>query len=103
MDPNDQNTNPNDQSNDDRQKGPNYNPPKKGEPEPSGHLHGAEEDYMRKYMLSLTPEERQKAFEIEDERWSYDDQMKDWMKLGAMVIGTFIWGLILYFLVPGLR
>lgn len=80
-----------------------YNPPNRGESSPSGHLGGSVEDMERKYTMSISDEDRRKAFQMEDARWATSEQVKDWLKLGAMVLITVIWSLFIYFIEPGLR
>ncbi len=94
---------PDDPNNPDQQKGPNYNPPERGKGSPSGQLGASPEQVERRYSLSITPEQRQRAFQIEDERWSRQNQIKDWLKLLVLVIITDVWCLIVYLLTPGLR
>jgi hypothetical protein len=104
--------NPNDPNNPNRpsnpsgpgaQRGPNENPPERGRGSSSGPLGETLTQAERTYSLSITPEQRQRAFEIEDARWSRDNQIKDWLKLLAIIIITDVWCLIVYFLTPGLR
>ncbi len=99
--------NPQDQgqsTNNPQGQGPNYTPPNRGKSAPPG-SRLAENDLAleRRYGLSISDEDRKKSFEIEDERWSTKNQVKDWLKLGGMVLLTAIWCLIVYFLEPGLR
>ena len=57
----------------------------------------------RQYLLSLSEEDRRKAFEEEDRRWQRSEQIKDWLKLALMVAITLAWNLIVFFLEPGLK
>jgi len=57
----------------------------------------------RQYTLSISEEARRRSFEIEDERWARDKQVKDWLKLGLMVAITLLWNLLVFFLQPGLK
>lgn len=64
--------------------------------------HGAEAR-ERQYTLSISDGDRQHSFEIEDERWSTEEQLRDWVKLGVLVLITLAWHLLVYYLSPGLR
>lgn len=57
----------------------------------------------RSYLLSLSEEDRRRAFQEEDERWKTSEQVKDWLKLAFFVAITLAWNLIVYYLQPGLR
>ena len=64
--------------------------------------HGPEEK-ERQYTYSISEEDRQKSFEIEDKRWEKNRQIGDWLKLGLMILLFWGWTLLVYFLEPGLR
>lgn len=61
------------------------------------------EEGERQYTYSISEEDRQKSFEIEDERWSKENQRRDWMKLGLMILINWAWCLLVFLLEPGLR
>ena len=76
-------------------------PPSNGDGEqPNGH---DSDERERQFTFSISEEDRQKSFEIEDKRWSRSEQIKDWLKLGLMMAIMLGWGLLVYFLEPGLR
>lgn len=64
--------------------------------------HDAEEG-ERRYTISISEENRQRSFQIEDERWATGEQVKDWLKLALMIAIDLAWMLIVYLLEPGLR
>ncbi|MGE5224296.1 MAG: hypothetical protein ACM3PY_17810 [Omnitrophica WOR_2 bacterium] len=86
-----------------QQMGQQNNPPNQGSSGPAGHLGENELSAERRYGLSMTNEDRKKSFQIEDERWSRDNQIKDWLKLGLMMVIMIVWMATVYFLEPGLR
>lgn len=57
----------------------------------------------RQYNVSISEEDRNRSFEIEDERWRIQNQLRDWMILGVMVLLTLGWNLFVYFMEAGLR
>ena len=61
------------------------------------------EETERQYTYSISEEDRQKSFDIEDERWTRGKQARDWMKLGLMILIYWAWCLIVFLLEPGLR
>ena len=69
---------------------------------PSPSQHSSEEEH-RRYTTSITKEDRQQSFEIEDERWQRRKQIIDWLILAGMVAVNLLWQLIVYFFEPGLR
>ena len=58
---------------------------------------------VRSYTESISDEDRESSFEIEDPRWARSEQIKDWLKLGLMVIIYLAWTLLVYWREPGLR
>ncbi len=70
---------------------------------PGGQPSAEEKEQFRQPTFWYNEKDREESFRIEDARWSRNDQIKDWLKLLAMVVGTIIWTLIVYFLEPGLR
>ncbi len=73
-------------------------------PERPGGAPSAEEaEQFRQPTFWYNEKDREMSFKMEDERWATSEQIKDWLKLAAMVVATIIWGLLLYFLEPGLR
>ncbi len=70
---------------------------------PSGEPSEEEREQFRQPTFWYNEKDRETSFRMEDERWSRSDQIKDWLKLLLMVIATFVWTLIVYFLEPGLR
>lgn len=64
-----------------------------------GH-HGPDE---RHYSLSISEEERQHSFDIEDERWSRRNQIGDWLKLGFVVLIYLTVTYLIYLFEPGIR
>ena len=43
------------------------------------------------------------SLEIEDRRWARNEQIKDWLKLGLIIVLDLGWMIAVYFLEPGLR
>lgn len=43
------------------------------------------------------------SFEIEDERWSRENQIKDWLILAGMIALAVTVHLVIFFTEPGLR
>lgn len=58
---------------------------------------------QRQYTLSISEENRERSFEIEDERWSKQNQIRDWIVLGIAILFWLGTQLIVYFLEPGLK
>ena len=71
-------------------------------PSPSS-AHDSEREEQRQYTISISEADRQKSFQIEDERWSRSNQLRDWLILGVMVFVTLFWMILVYLLEPGLR
>jgi hypothetical protein len=63
---------------------------------------GTEED-ERRYTLSISEEERERSFKMEDDRWAREKQLGDWLKLALLVVISLAYHLLIFFLEPGLR
>lgn len=61
-----------------------------------------EKSLERKYMLSISNEDRQKSFAEEDQRWETNRQIRDWILLIAGILFWVAFQLSIYFLIPGL-
>ena len=59
--------------------------------------------YERDYTLSISDEDRQKSFEVEDRRWEKNQQIRDWTILIVAILFWIGFQLSFYFLVPGIR
>ncbi len=70
---------------------------------PGGEPSGEEREQFRQPNFWYNEQDREMSFKMEDARWATSEQIKDWGKLGIMVLLTFIWCLIVYFSQPGLR
>ncbi len=70
---------------------------------PTGEPPEEEKEQFRQPSFWHDEKHRQASFEIEDARWATSEQIKDWLKLLLMVVLTIVWGLIVYFMEPGLR
>ncbi len=70
---------------------------------PAGEPSGEEKEQFRQPNFWYNEKDREESFKIEDARWARSEQIKDWLKLLVMVIATIVWGLIIYFIEPGLR
>lgn len=57
----------------------------------------------RQYTLSISEEDRQRSFELEDKRWARNKQIRDWLILIGLILIMWAWQLIVYFSEPGLR
>ncbi len=68
-----------------------------GEPTPE------EREQFRQPTFWYNQKDREASFRMEDARWATREQVKDWLKLLALVILTLAWHLAVYFLEPGLR
>ncbi len=78
----------------------NPNKPDGGE----GSIHPPESQaQFRQPTFWYNEADRKASFEMEDKRWSRNEQLKDWIKLLVLVIVTLAWHLTVYFLEPGLR
>ena len=42
-------------------------------------------------------------FEREDDRWRWQNQIRDWLILGAMILIYLVWAGVVYFFEPGIR
>ena len=62
-----------------------------------------DQERERRYTLSISDEDRRRAFEIEDERWARDKQLRDWLKLLLLIVISLAYHLLIFFLEPGLR
>lgn len=63
----------------------------------------SQEDLEREYTLSISDEDRQKSFEIEDRRWERSKIIQDWVVLGIAIVVWLAFQLSFYFLVPGIK
>ncbi len=53
---------------------------------------------------SSTDQELAKThFEREDDRWRWQNQVRDWLILGAMILIYLAWTGVVYFFEPGIR
>lgn len=57
----------------------------------------------RRYTLSISEDARQHSFEMEDEEWSRENQIKDWLKLLLLIVISLTYHLLIFLLEPGLR
>jgi hypothetical protein len=57
----------------------------------------------RQYTFSITDEDRDRSFEIEDRRWERGQQIRDWLILALMIAISLGYHLLVFFLEPGLR
>lgn len=62
-----------------------------------------EREEERRYTLSITEDDRQRSFDIEDERWTVRHQVLDWLLLLGMMVIVAGYHLVIYFFEPGLR
>lgn len=46
---------------------------------------------------------RRRSFELEDARWTRAAQLRDWLRLGVMMLLFLAWTMVVYFFEPGLR
>lgn len=76
--------------------------PDSGSTDESEQKHFAEEG-ERRYTVSISDEDRDSSFELEDKRWARSEQIKDWLKLGLMVLVYLAWTFLVYWREPGLR
>lgn len=67
------------------------------------HEQHTELEEQRQYTLSISEEDRQRSFEMEDSRWERNKQIRDWLILGLMVAVTLLWHYLVYLFEPGLR
>ncbi len=83
---------------------PNAQTGRPGVPErPGGGPSEEEKEQFRQPTFWYNEKDREASFQMEDARWSTANQIKDWLKLLVLVVGTIVWGLIVYFIEPGLR
>lgn len=88
-----------------KSEGDSFRPQNSGQGENSdreastGH-HGPDE---RHYTLSISEDERQRSFDIEDERWERSRQIGDWLKLGLVVVIYLAVTYAIYLFEPGIR
>ncbi len=70
---------------------------------PTGEPSPEEKEQFRQPTFWYNEKDRLASFEMEDKRWSRNNQIKDWLKLALLVALTLAWHLTVYFLEPGLR
>ncbi len=57
----------------------------------------------RRYTLSISDADRKHSYEIENERWALNKQIRDWI---VIIIAVILWvgfQLSIFFLVPGIK
>ncbi len=73
------------------------------QPGKAGEDQEEDKDQERHYTLSISDEDRDKSFEIEDKRWSSGEQVRDWVILIILILIWLTFQVSFYFLVPGIR
>ena len=58
---------------------------------------------QRHTSYALSEEKRRKSFEIEDERWTRGQQLRDWVLLLIIALLNVGWMWLVYLVEPGLR
>lgn len=61
------------------------------------------EEHERRYTLSINDDERQRSFDLEDERWESSKQIRDWVIVIIITLAYLAIQLSVYFLEPGLK